>query len=166
MYLESVIGKEIILSMQIETKLEKLSLANTDPFITITLPLSSNDSIDPYKVLDELITEVKKELKEVSEDCEWTSINKKLNRLKVKLPPEGLYKAVVAFISGDSEEIIPLNMDVEKRVYVGEDFDLNDILNAGDNIDSTKNTEANEEEQEAAAGKTFKGLSFFCKRTY
>ncbi|HYG40237.1 MAG TPA: hypothetical protein VD908_16525 [Cytophagales bacterium] len=106
--------------------LKALALQNISPFITIKLPLNSDD---PYKLLDELIDEAKKQLKEAFDADSLEAINKKLNKLKVKLPPQNLFESFIALISNDTEEIIPLNVPLEKKVNVGTGFNKEEIEN-------------------------------------
>lgn len=122
-----------MVDIQLKSSLEDLTFQNSNPFITISLPLNSENFEDPYKVLEELISDVKRQLFEVSDGSAFEGINKKLNKLKVKLPPQNLFKSLVALISEDQEEIIPLNVDVEKKAFVGSDFDMENIENLKSN---------------------------------
>jgi hypothetical protein len=78
-------------------------------------------------VLEELISEVKAKLQLMSESENFKGLTKKLNRLIVKLPPQNLYRGVVAFLSEDVEDIIPVDYEVNKKATVGENFDFEEI---------------------------------------
>jgi hypothetical protein len=103
--------------------IEKENLVES-PFVTIILPLDYHGDKTPYRVLDELVAEAKMQLQRMSKSDGIKTIIKKLNRLIVKLPPENLYKGIVAFLSEDVEDIIPLNYEVTEKVMVADNFDF------------------------------------------
>lgn len=130
---------------ELETRLRALDDQTSYPCVTLILPLETEDekTNDPDLVLKELIKEVKNQFAELPDCPAFQTIYKKLNKLPVRLPPQNFYKAVVAFLSEDLEEIIPLDFSIEKKAYVGTSFDLKDIfrLNRRSNNGDLETTE-------------------------
>lgn len=162
--MDSYMGIQLkVMSAIPSESLKALALQNVNPFITIKLPLNSDD---PYKLLDELIDEAKKQLKEMF-DAEYLEvINKKLNKLKVKLPPQNLFESFIALISNDTEEIIPLNVPLEKKVNVGAGFNKEEIENLKKKSCAIIPSQVKEYDMTLAIYQRYYQLRPFGKKTY
>ena len=146
------------------TKPRQLSATtfSSNTSITIYLPL---DSDDPYVTLEELVTDVKLQLENIEETEALPIIYKKLNRLKVKLPPQNQFKGLVALISQDMEEIIPLHFSVEKKICIGTAQDLTDLLSLNLKHEGQDLTPSEENLTRSSFAGPF-GFQPFCKRTF
>jgi hypothetical protein len=156
----------------LESKLKELDDQVSYPSVTLILPLTNENEEDanvesPDQVLKNLIQEVKRQFAELPDCPAFQTISKKLNKLPVKLPPENFYKGVVAFLSQDHEEIIPLDFSVEKKAYVGTSFDLKDIFRLNRDAMAEAAIEENPEERlKRIILERYFEFRPYCKRTY
>jgi hypothetical protein len=160
---------EIMTNPDLESKLKELDDQTSYPSVTLILPLTSDDETSnesPDQVLKELIREVKKQFSELPDCPAFQTISKKLNKLPVKLPPENVYRTVVAFLSQDHEEIIPLDFSVEKKAYVGTSFDLKDIFRLNRDAMAENSTETTEEKLKRIILERYFEFKPYSKRTY
>ena len=156
----------------LESKLKELDDQISYPSVTLMLPLfNEHDEAanleSPDQVLKDLIKEVKRQFAELPDCPAFQTINKKMNKLPVKLPPENFYKGVVAFLSEDHEEIIPLDFSVGKKAYVGTSFDLKDISRLNrDAMQENSTPESSEEKLKRIILERYFEFKPYGKRTY
>jgi len=156
----------------LESKLKELDDQMSYPSVTLMLPLmNENDEAanleSPDQVLKDLIEEVKRQFAELPDCPAFQTISKKLNKLPVKLPPENFYKGIVAFLSQDHEEIIPLDFSVGKKAYVGTSFDLKDISRLNrDAMQENSTVESSEERLKRIILERYFEFKPYGKRTY
>jgi hypothetical protein len=154
--------------MTISSSLEtnKSTSQSDSPFVTIILPLDYESEKTPYQVLEELIGEVKNQLNEIYEGESLKTILKKLNRLIVKLPPQNLYKGVIAFLSDDVEDIIPVNYEVSRKASIGENFDFEEVQMLSKNNQPENQVNREESNFKDQVFKRLVEFRLFGKKTY
>lgn len=158
-------SKKTMVDIDSALNLKKKDLHAESPFVTIFLPLEYDSEESPYQVLDELIKEVKTKLEDLSVGNSLNAIYKKLNRLIVKLPPQNFYKSVVAFLSEDVEDIIPLNYTVEKKAVVSDNFDFEEVQKFS--VSKADQEEKEKEEELRLKSRSLRmETRLFGKRTY
>ena len=158
-----------MINRELELRLKELDDKMSYPSVTLLMPLSTDTDKEienPDEVLKQLIRQAKSKLAQLPDCPDFQNINKKLNQLPVKLPPFNIYKGFAAFVSLNHEEIIPLDFSVEKRAYVGTNFELRDIFRLNAGLRSNEGEESQDEKLKRLILNRYFECKPYSKRTY
>ncbi len=125
-------------NQEIQEKLRVLSGQSAYPSISIFLPVQSEYRFtheEPEHVLKLLIQETNRRLSEVEDDELLQTMRQKLDTIAGTVKFDNGNKGVGIFVSPEHEEVIALPFPVERNVYVGDNFQVRDLVSAGGRLD-------------------------------
>jgi hypothetical protein len=118
-------------NQEIQEKLKSLSNQSAYPSVSIMLPIETEHKPtfeNPEHKLKVLLQETYQRLGEDKDDQTLRMIREKLDNIADTIKFNNGDKSMGIFVSADHEEVIPLPFQVESNVYIGDNFQIRDLV--------------------------------------
>jgi hypothetical protein len=118
-------------NQEIQEKLKSLSNQSAYPSVSILLPIETErtPTFDtPEHKLKVLVQETYQRLSDIEDDQALQAIRQKLDNIAENIKFDNGDKSMGIFVSPDHEEVIKLPFSVESNVYIGDNFQIRDLV--------------------------------------
>lgn len=120
-------------NQEIQEKLKSLSNQSAYPSVSILLPLETErtPTFDtPEHKLKVLVQETYQRLSDIQDEQALQTIRQKLDNIAENIKFDNGDKSMGIFVSPDHEEVIKLPFSVESNVFIGDNFQIRDLVQA------------------------------------
>lgn len=118
-------------NQEIQEKLKSLSNQSAYPSVSILLPLETEHTPTfdtPEHKLKVLVQETYQRLSEIEDEQALRTIREKLDNIAGNLKFDNGDKSMGIFVSPDHEEVINLPFPVESNVFIGDNFQIRNLV--------------------------------------
>ncbi|QHT69426.1 hypothetical protein GXP67_23670 [Rhodocytophaga rosea] len=118
-------------NQEIQEKLKSLSNQSAYPSVSILLPLENERTptfVAPEHKLKVLVQETYQRLSNIEDEQALQTIRQKLDNIAENIKFDNGDKSMGIFVSPDHEEVIKLPFSVESNVFIGDNFQIRDLV--------------------------------------
>lgn len=118
-------------NQEIQDKLKSLSNQSAYPSVSILLPLETEHTPTfdtPEHKLKVLVQETYQRLSEIEDEQALRTIRQKLDNIAGNIKFDNGDKSMGIFVSPEHEEVINLPFSVESNVFIGDNFQIRDLV--------------------------------------
>jgi hypothetical protein len=125
-------------NQEIQERIKVLSNQSAYPSVSILFPLSEEGRPTvntPEHTLKVLIQETYQRLGKIEDEQALQSIKTKLNAIAKNMNFEEAGKSLGIFVSPEHEEVMSLPFQVDRNVFIGDNFQIRDLVKAKNRLD-------------------------------